>query len=588
MLNEEAPAVSMLDLKTRSSISGAVPPLALAVTGLAIMAAPRSATALSSLVAGLLATAPLLASAWLSRGAIPRRAYVPLALALGAVVWLGLSSAMATNPAVSFWGIAGQHTGSLTWIVASVWFIAFAASPRRERLLVAALAAIGGLAGIFATLDAVFGAGAPRFSPEISGLLESSASLGQLLVLTLPCTVASLLTETMPNRRTALAASGLLQSVAFVVCNARGAWVGLVAGLTAAWLLTRGGRPREGRPWRLGAVFVVGALAVVVAPRFDVPILPALLNQRWVIWRSASAGTLSHPLLGRGPDQFSAWFDWGSGENGALSASGAYDPHSLPLYWAVSSGIPGLLLATAVIVALVTALGGVGRRAAGERRVLLMLAGVLGFGVTLLSTWVHPLPLFFAAALSGSLLAERLPSHEHRSRVLLPAAVVATTAAFIVLGVFRHACVLEFRWAQEELPSIQEAKAAHDPLYASLVGRRMLADAAKQTTGTEGVANQVLALTASRERDMSWHCDIALTQAEAASALGPGAWGALRTALEQGRKGDSTTGLWDFVGATQADRMGRGAEAKVFARQAITHQLPQGARSTLQPVLSRQ
>lgn len=400
------------------------------------LAAPASLKPLVANIAGAGGGALLLAVVAGYRRSIgmwPARVTALLIIGGGAL----LAGALAhPRPLVSVAGAVGQHNGWMLWLAVVLWFVIGAAMGRGTSLrwTMWSLAGAGTVSALFALLDAVGLVGAARYSAEVAGVMESSISLGQLLLIGFGCAGALFCSEARASVKWTAAALALLQVAALVLSGARAAVVLGVAAtaLAVVWTRRRGDERLQGVVrWavRLGAaVLIIGVVAVAWTGAPDSAVLRSVLTDRPAIWHSAFVRMPDNLLLGAGPDRFSAIVSW-SAAGGDLEWQTTASPHNLIFDWALGGGIVALV---AYAAAFITTGALIGRNVANAARGPKLLALLLGaWALSLLTSWTDPLAACAAAVLAGALSSDAM-GHLPRSRLheaLLGWAAVALAVA---------------------------------------------------------------------------------------------------------------------------------------------------------------
>lgn len=259
-----------------------------------------------------------------------------------------------------------------------------------------------------------------------AGTALNSSYLGLVLVLLLPVVLRVARSAGDPAIRP-LAWTAVVAAVAATLAGE--AYYALVASATLVAADALGARAlRGGRSSRSAAAaaalgFVVVTVALALTPQAR-STAAAFAQDRSRMWRPAAAAIVERPLLGYGPDGFrdAAYAhmrpeDVNHGWLGFLQVPA--DPHNAALGVAVATGIPGLLLASALLAAA----GASWRRQlrAGDDGARPFIAGSLAYGVGLLTTAapIQTLPIAALVVAASFRLprAEGLP-HEVRARLL--------------------------------------------------------------------------------------------------------------------------------------------------------------------------
>lgn len=529
----------------------------------AVLLAQPSLKPLAAVLAGGATGATALAMFAFHRRRLPGEAR--WALVAGGIGLAALLAGALSKPAplVSIFGVAGQHNGWLMWAIMLLWLAVGTqmGRGRQMRALIWSVAVLGTVAAVFALLDATHLVEFVRYSPEVAGLMESSISLGQILLLSLGATAAAVTMERSWGVRSVVAAAFLLQVAALAVSSARGAQLTfLVAALVAAlWVL--GGKLSPGLRRTLWAVVAAGLVAAIAAVAVfawlgpvRLSVVDRLLTGRPTIWHSAWGRLPAHLLLGEGPDRFTSLVAW-SLKGGYIDWTATNSPHDVLLDWALGGGLAAL---GAFLSAFVLAGRGVARRLAASPpgpRILAIGAGA--WAVSLLTSWIDPLSAFAAALIVGAVLSqgdvERVVSP---ARTATTATIVAVAIAMLVIGVPLFG--IERGWASERGTATvdlaaQEARWERwpDPAFGGDALRTGLAGLPASAPATGRLASEVLART-------PWDVNGALESVEAVVGVGQAVPSAQRPSLAQalavGRDADPASPIWDRLKALLGSR----------------------------------
>ena len=289
-------------------------------------------------------------------------------LALAFAAWQALSAALSPSPVIAWFGYYNRGTGTIFWIALTLLFVAARRLLDRPRgrqaltwfasvvLLVAGLIAVAQVAGA-ATLW-----GGAVINGRVAGptgnpiTLAGLSLLGVWLAAGLP---------SWPRRSATLvvALAGVVGGAACLVLTvSRAAYLGVAVGvavLAVAWIVERRRRAlivmasvcAAGLVATLGYGLVSGGDANLLS-RLDGGQMGGLTRSdslRVALWREGVAGVSWRPLTGAGSGAFVlADRLYRSPEDRIRQPWAlASDPHSLPLLVASTSGVPGLLLASA-------------------------------------------------------------------------------------------------------------------------------------------------------------------------------------------------------------------------------------------------
>lgn len=571
-------------------------PIGLGLVLAAPFLSPFRTAAAAALATGIIVLAALAALA-IATGArlsgYRLRAVIAAACASSVMV---LPAALAPDPWVSALGVVGQRAGALTWLVALGLFLVGIVERRRmSALLIAQVIAAGSAlyavvailqaAGILSSLIGVWG--------SASGPLENSSSLGSLLVLGAGASAAAWSAAESRAQRIGWIGAGVSCTAGIAAASSAGAVVGLCAGVVVAVALQGVRSSRKRIDWAAPAAViavllgVAGAVSVAsgLAGRSALATADALSNLRFTLWRSAAYALRADPLVGRGPDQFTAWAQWSLSPTAGLQTQAAHDPHNLVLASAIAAGIPGLLIGSTALAWL--GMTGLAHWQTGgrPRAIALSIAALAGWSTTLLFTWASPPSLFCAAALAGgciSALSHRETQRTPRTRLLPTIAVGA--GVLLLLALAMPSLFTEFRFAAQMGRTADSALSAsitamesdpHDPAYANAA----LAELLKRASGGDTDAlNAARLILAPRVRDAAWNVDLAANLLTIAPSYPPDeARKRISEAVTLGHEADGASGLWDSLAAQASVQVGDSSGAQRFAREALRHPDVNGA-----------
>lgn len=330
-------------------------------------------------------------------------------------------------------------------------------------------------------------------------------------------------------------AAGSLTAVALflgVATGTRGTLLAIAGGSAALAVVVLFGRfrPRITTTTAI-AIAAAGALVMAVTLAIAAPLLAATFGgsgaSRLEIWQTAVRAVAARPLLGLGPDNFSAAYPSLHDIRSALFSPFELQnsTHNIGLYVATSGGIAGLLAWGSVIVLTASiALYAAARREA-DGLILVLLGAYLGQGtVTITDVGLDWMP-FVAAGLAASCWAARQPiavPSSPKPPEMARAASVGLAAA--VLALFLSQGQLTRISASEALATGEALRAAAKPLDAIQYDRRALQldntraehwglfGSALQDAGNPSAARSAFIEAAQREpwNPLYWR-DIALT-----------------------------------------------------------------------------
>ncbi|MDI6901751.1 MAG: O-antigen ligase family protein [Anaerosomatales bacterium] len=541
------------------------------------------------------------ASAWGVRsgdatGAAGCRAWLYFGISLAA--WLCVTSAFADDPWTSFLGLAGQHNGTTLWVAALAVATASALAASKRSLRAVIVTAAGGF-GILALLAVLEALGAPisagRLWGSAAGVLENSLSAAQTFIVGGSASVAWAMFASGRSERLVAIACAALSLGGIVVTDSRAGVVGLAIGLAAGLMLAvdRGSSKTErGVAAVLTAIATGGTgLGLAVAggalgsSAFDA--LNSVGTDRALIWRSAVVRLGESPFVGCGVEQFSAWIDWSLQPGGALSYYGAYDPHNVLLALLLGGGIValalGILTAATVFRGLVTTWNASGR----PMFMLVLIAGIVALAFSTLFAWVSVPAAIGAAAIVGTLLGLDRERSVSMRRASGEAHRVAVTALAVACAAFALAAAVVMPAEFRALPGadvdalLEGALTGHDPDIAT----RALA----ATLDSVGPGDEAAALVDRYAAARRWHVDLALRtlayQQMRSAVHGDDTFAAFVQTANQGLEADPASGIWYFLTALEAERLGMVPEARRYAGLALDYPIGDAERIQLQRIL---
>ncbi len=312
----------------------------------------------------LLGTALALVWASFTKGASYRTFSILVALQL---ISLSVSTALSERPALSLIGTNWRRYGAVVQASALIfaWLVAWrtAGLPDRTRTILRGVAATGLLVSMYGIAqyfgwDPLLPAAAYHIGEGVWTIVRPPGTLGYvsyfatwlLFTIFLCLTLARMEVAYCVARKLAYLAA-LLALIAMLLTGTRAAMLGLAAG-GAVWFFWQ--RVRIPRTWLLAAAGVcVAVAALYLSPAGQ----PLRSRMRWFaedpwggarprLWRDSMSMFLHRPLVGYGPEVFTATFP----RFESLELARAYpdfvyeSPHNILLDAAVSQGLPGLLI----------------------------------------------------------------------------------------------------------------------------------------------------------------------------------------------------------------------------------------------------
>jgi O-antigen ligase len=273
---------------------------------------------------------------------------------------LALSASVSAHPGLSWFGGNWRRYGVVTQIALMLFAWAVAAGGNR-RLMLRAIAIATSLASVygiaqFAGFDPLLPAAAYHVGEGVWTIVRPPSTFGYVSYFATWLAMAAFLAPAMAAKdegmwRRVAQVTAVLACVALLLTGSRAAWLGTAAG-AVVWLYLRGFRvPR--RAWLVAAGALIFGGALYLSPAG----LQLRSRTRWfledpwggarpTLWRDSLRMGLAKPLLGFGPEGFTAEFPHYESE--ALAR--AYpdfaheSPHNIFLDALISQGVPGLLL----------------------------------------------------------------------------------------------------------------------------------------------------------------------------------------------------------------------------------------------------
>ena len=511
--------------------------------------------------------------------------------------WITAATLWSEAPRIAFLGMVSQHSGAALWLVAGGWFVAtvLLSDKRSLRGMVAIVALFGGVSGAWAVIEAV--TGGARGWGSAAGPLENSSSLGSVLAVTVFAAAAWRASTRKPGERLAAVACAVAGLAGIAAADSRVGAIGVVVGLVFVAALYRTPASANGR--RLLAVGVpllgTGVTAGLVAAANGalggsaLEALARIGTDRDAIWRSAYAQFTGSPIVGSGPEQFSAWIAWAF-DGGDLSVNATYDPHNALVGLALGGGAVAVALWLAAAIAALWALVAVFDRAGRPRALAVLIATPVVLAAATSFTWLTPVATIITAALVGGVLGAGRTVEGGDivagNRVRLQGVAVKTLTATLmvacatVVALSVPAFDASWRYATGDLRRPVEYARLYErwpePAYAALALRGALSES--------GDPAPVLARLDGAEAHATYHVDLALREvfiAQRAVQADSTAWPRFITAVERGIAADPASGLWYTLAAAQAAELGRIEDRQRYARLALTYRLSAADRAYL-------
>jgi hypothetical protein len=173
------------------------------------------------------------------------------------------------------------------------------------------------------------------------------------------------------------------------------------------------------------------------------------------------------------------------------------------------------------------------------------------------------------------------------------AAAVAAVAAIGLVVAWAPGLVDEWAWAQEsssgsvDAVAIAElAEASGDPSVAAAAVGMLVQEAEQNPDLASSNVELAQGLEPILESAAPWHVDAAYAgmalHVTMLGALEQGSWDDVDAYIQAGKLADPTSGLWDYVAAAQAERLGETERASEYAAQALEYPLPEAVRFYLE------
>jgi O-antigen ligase len=287
-----------------------------------------------------------------------------MGLAMLSLVSLGLSTALSTNPDLSFYGTHWRQFGALGQAAVLIFACALSAQAHRTGTILRAVSVAGALTAVYGIVqylgwEPILPAAAYHVGEGIWTIVRPPSTLGYVSYFATWLLFSIFLSLALPGRLARICA--LLAAIALILTGSRAAFLGLAAG-GAVWTgMKLRVSPLLARRvlWRaagVAAAALLGVLVLYLTPAGQ----PLRSRARWfaedpwggarpLLWRDSVRMGLARPLAGHGPETFTATFP----RYESVALARAYpdfaheSPHNIFLDALVGQGIAGLLLLAA-------------------------------------------------------------------------------------------------------------------------------------------------------------------------------------------------------------------------------------------------
>jgi O-antigen ligase len=295
---------------------------------------------------------------------VPVRRSKLMWLVLLTLASLALSTALSSNPALSFYGTHWRQYGALTQAAVVIFAWTLSTQAHRTGVILRAVSTAGALTAAYGIAqylgwDPILPAAAYHIGDGLWTIVRPPSTLGYVSYFATWLLFVLFLSLALPGRLAKTCAA--LALIAMLLSGTRAAFLGLAVG-AAVWSGMRirpSHAPTRRALWR-AARFAGAALLAVFVLYLSPAGQPLRSRARWfaedpwggarpLLWRDSLRMGLARPLAGHGPETFTAAFP--HYESAALAR--AYpdfaheSPHNIFLDALVGQGITGLLLLAA-------------------------------------------------------------------------------------------------------------------------------------------------------------------------------------------------------------------------------------------------
>ena len=296
---------------------------------------------------------------------VPVRRSKLMWLVLLTLASLALSTALSSNPALSFYGTHWRQYGALTQAAVVIFAWTLSTQAHRTGVILRAVSTAGALTAAYGIAqylgwDPILPAAAYHIGDGLWTIVRPPSTLGYVSYFATWLLFVLFLSLALPGRLAKTCAA--LALIAMLLSGTRAAFLGLAVG-AAVWSGMRirpSHAPTRRALWR-AARFAGAALLAVFVLYLSPAGQPLRRRARWfaedpwggarpLLWRDSLRMGLARPLAGHGPETFTAAFP--HYESAALAR--AYpdfaheSPHNIFLDALVGQGIAGVLFASQV------------------------------------------------------------------------------------------------------------------------------------------------------------------------------------------------------------------------------------------------
>jgi O-antigen ligase len=314
-------------------------------------------------------------------------------------VSLAISTALSSNPTLSFYGTRWRQFGALAQAAVLIFAWALYAQTRRIETVLRFVSAGGALTALYGIAqylgwDPILPAAAYHIGEGIWTIVRPPSTLGYVSYFATWLLFVVFFSLALPGRLAKVCAVASL--IAMLLTGSRAAFLGLAAG-GVVWC---GMRTRF--PWRQAAGWMAGALVAVMVLYLSPVGQPLRGRARWfaedpwggarpLLWRDSLRMGLMRPLAGYGPETFRAAFP----HYESVALARAYpdfaheSSHNIFLDALVGQGIAGVLLLGAWCA---MGFGAAWKIRGKHRELAACLAGALAAGVVSQQFTVFTIP----------------------------------------------------------------------------------------------------------------------------------------------------------------------------------------------------